>query len=149
MAIPQPKVSGVTPILTEKEIEIYPLTSTPPNVVSSGVWGWGSWTQIVPPNTITRDFIIVGVVIEIESLAAGRLFNIQLGVGAAGAESSIITVAGRYVVDTAAGRRLLSAYYPLPIPRKIDANSRISARASDDTGGLGYKVWIQYIELPL
>jgi len=136
---------------TTKTLKSY--TSGGPGVgisSSTSAWVWGSWTEVVPAGTITSDFIIAGVCVVIDSPTYYHDWCIQFGVGAAGAESSIIEVSGRFRYDSAAGRRIESQIFMLPIPIKVSANSRIAARAIDSyAAALAYKVKILYMELPL
>jgi len=143
--------SDIAPVLyTVKEIKIYPPQADPP-IFSSGAvaWGWGSWVQVVPANTITRDFIIIGVMIGMEDEGQTRRWDIQVGVGAPGAESPIISLSG---VHSYSGTGVYRAgvIIPLSIPRRVKANSRVAARVSDHiAAALAYRIKIQYIELPL
>jgi len=136
--------------LTTKPIEVYPSKADPILIVSGNVtWGVGSWVEIVPANTITSRFAILGVIVDPGSLGSERRYEVDLGKGAAGAETVIATVYNKWEYVTAAGRRPIAQPIMFPIPLEVEANSRIAARAADNTTStLNYRVKIIYVELP-
>jgi len=144
------KISEVK-IYTTKEIKIYPAQAASVGAASSTTpWAWGSWVELVPANTITSDFIILGIYYDqYYALSTYLRWLIQLGVGAAGAESPIASLAGVHYYASAAGYGHFP-FYPLVVPRKAAANSRVAVRATDDkTAAYTHYVKIQYVELPL
>jgi len=136
---------------TTKEILCYPLAAAGAYATSSTTaWAWGSWAELVPANTITSDFIILGIYVHIEKKLATYHFQVQIGKGSAGAETSIATVAGHWYYASTAGFAVRKRYFPLPIPIKVSANERIAVRVTDEAAAAyAYRVSINYIELPL
>jgi hypothetical protein len=83
---------------------------------------FGAWVEIIPVNTVTVAFVIVGFAVNV---AAGASLQIEVGRGASGAE---VTVG-----HTAFGRVSDAGYIPpffLPKPVKVAANSRVAARTA-------------------
>jgi hypothetical protein len=145
------RIDDLVPPYTTKEIKIYPLAADTAYALSSATpFGWGDWAEVIPANTVTEDFIIVGIMVWIQTVTAARLFDIQLGVGAPGSEVPIATISGANT-SAANGEGLISGFMePFPIPRKVPANSRISVRANDSEAiAYYYGVKVQYIGLPL
>jgi len=141
----------ILPPYTTKEIRIYPSAAGGVEAYSgTAVWAWGSWVELVPANTITSDFLILGVVYDqYYALSESVRWQVQLGVGAAGAEAPIASVAGTHYYYSASGWGDFP-FYPLVIPRKVPANSRVAVRATDDDPtAFRHCVKIQYVELPL
>jgi len=137
-------------VYTTRDVNIYPGAAYPPSFQSpTTAWAWGSWVELVPANTITSDFIVLGLVITFPIGMVVRRFLIQLGYGAAGAETPAISLAGHWQTNGAV-QVPISQFYPLPIPRKFAANTRLSVRATDDdpTAGL-YEARLVYMLLPL
>jgi len=141
----------ILPPYTTKEIKIYP-PAAGGAIAASGtaIWAWGSWVELVPANTITSDFLILGVVYDqYYAISESVSWQVQLGVGAAGAEAPIASVAGTHYYYSASGWGDFP-FYPLIIPRKVPANSRVAVRATDDDpSAYNHRVRIQYVELPL
>jgi len=139
---------------TTKEIECYPLAAAGPNVVSSGVaWGWpAAWTELVPVNQIAVDFVITHFIsLEFPTAATDvrhqTLF--QIGTGLAGFEVLRVSIPVTWYIDSGVGH-CAPWVFCLPIPRQIDANSRVAIRVTGEialaaTYG-GCK--IMYIRLP-
>jgi len=137
-------------IYTIKDIEMYPLLTWPVVFKSAAAaWEWGAWVEAIPANTIDVDFLIAGILINIESPTYTRYFDIQIGVGAAGEEKPIIAWSGKHLYWSSSGSICFSPTTAFSIPRKVPANSRIAVRAADDyTSSLSYRCKIQYIKLP-
>jgi len=141
--------NGVNPY-TEKPQKVYPLAQGALEIQSgNSVWGWGSWYELVPANTITSDFIIVGVYINPGNISWNRYFDMQWGKGAAASETPIVTVTGNSAEETLAGivyRHLFALGFPI----KVAANSRIAVRVCDGRADMcHYYVKVAYIEFPL
>jgi len=99
---------------------VYPLNAA--SVTVSGTttaWAWGSWTEIIPVNTVTKTFWIIGLAITNTSQAVPTI--IQIGKGASGSEAAIANFKIRGVV---------SAWMTLPSPIRVEANTRIAARVA-------------------
>lgn len=136
---------------TTKEIKTYPLASGMPQVNSGAeAWGWGAWVQIVPSDIITEDFLILAVLVQMNSFDISHPFFVQVGIGSEGSEVPIITVWGFHEHHSLVGRILTGYHIPLPITRKVLANSRVVIRTCDSNEvGLVYYGGIQYVEMPL
>lgn len=141
----------ITRLYTTKEIKLYPPGALPVQAFSSATpFEYGSWSEIVPADTITSDFIVVAVPRSFVDPDPSELVAVQIGVGAVGEEEPIITVFYAHMYASGVGFALSSEEGTLPIPRKVVANSRVAVRVAD-TGGVvrAYAVKIMYIELPL
>jgi len=124
--IPKPAV----PIT--KDILMYPLNADPVSfTLGDGVteWAWGAWKEVVPANTITKDFVIIGVIHKAHSTETLD-FAVQLGVGLAGAETPIISYGGKFRYVSSAGYYWETTPIMFPTPRKVSANSRIAVRGA-------------------
>jgi len=138
---------------TTKNIKCYPLAASGPTVASPATaWQWGSWVELVPAGTITVDFVITHFVLLEDPVAAVDARHqavFELGVGASGSEVAIIDIPVTYLIDSAVGH-LAPWIIPLPVPRKVNANSRVAIRCTDSIAAIrtygGVK--IVYIELP-
>jgi len=137
-------------IYTTKDIQIYPLLDRPVVFSSAATaWTWGGWIEVIPPNTITADFLIAGILITIGNPDVAREFDIQIGVGVAGQETPIITWSGSHVYWSTSGAISFFTTTAFSIPRKVPANSRIAVRAADSIATpLRYRCKIQFIKLP-
>jgi len=120
---------------TTKNIECYPLAASGPTVASPATaWAWGSWVEIVPANTITSDFVITHL-IALEDPATPAVDTriqtvFQLGIGDAGSEVVIISIPVTFLIDSKVGH-VAPWIIPLPVPRKVAANSRVAIRVTD------------------
>jgi len=138
---------------TTKDIKCYPLAASGPTVASPATaWAWGSWVELVPANAITVDFVITHLIALEDPVAAVDVRHqavFQIGIGSAGAEVAIISIPVTYLIDSAVGH-LAPWVFPLPAPRKVNANSRVAVRVTDSIAAVrtygGCK--IVYIELP-
>jgi len=136
---------------TTAEIKCYPLASEGPTVVGGMSWGFGAWVQVVPANIINVDFMLLGITCFIdptETIDDCLESLLEVGVGAAGSESTIVQIPFTWFIDSAAGH-CMEQVIPIMPPRKIPANSRVAIRIA--SGGLviyatfgGCK--IQYVE---
>ena len=120
------EVKGVIANIVNKDatpyIQTYPkLASTVTIISGDAVWAEGAWVEIIPPNTITETFWIVGVLWRL-SVYHGIL---ELGRGVSGSETEILNVPGISIDE------LRTSFLSTPI--KIDANTRISGRVADDS----------------
>jgi len=138
---------------TTKDIKCYPNAAAGPTIASPATaWAWSGWTELVPADTITSDFVITHVVLLEDPVAAvdtRHQMVIELGVGGAGSEDTIVSIPVTYLIDSAVGHTA-PWVIPLPVPRKVSANSRVSIRVTDSVAAArtygGVK--IVYIELP-
>jgi len=115
-----------------KDILMYPLNADPVSfTLGDGVteWAWGAWREVVPANTITKDFVIIGVIHGAYSTETLD-FAVQLGVGLAGAETPIISYVGIFRSVSSAGSYWETPSLMFPTPRKVSANSRIAVRGA-------------------
>jgi len=137
-------------------IKCYPYLATGVSPVSSSAaWNWpASWTELVPVNTITFDFDICAInwlypPAETTALDTRYQGVIQIGVGGAGAEASIISVPVTFLIDTKAEHVPSKQICTLPIPRRVPANSRVAVRVTDSLAAA--LTWgpikIQYVEI--
>lgn len=131
---------GVTLALIQTELDrrlgqedVVIATSYPPQSVSSaGVANnFGAWVQLLAtiganPVTITEI-----TVIPVENIDTAAHFEVEIGVGGAGAEASIGAIVGRYFAPGAPDGRYGNVTHPIT-GRRIAANSRVSARIRDD-----------------
>lgn len=138
---------------TTKNVECYPLAASGPTCASPATaWTWGTWVELVPINTITVDFVITHLVALEDPVAALDTRHqtvFQLGIGTAGSEVVIASIAVTWLIDSAAGH-LAPWSFPLPVPRKVAANSRVAIRCTDSIAAIrtygGCK--IIYVRLP-
>jgi hypothetical protein len=141
---------------TNKEIKLYPEGSSGV-AITPGAQAYGSWFEVVPANTITKDFLITALIINHRPNLGDmtRYFLVDLGKGNPGYEEVIATVRScqfETVPYASTGQHMATEIIPFSIPRKIEANMRVAARAAQDEVGHGIRpvnVLIQYIELPL
>lgn len=101
---------------------------------SATAWTWpASYTQIVPVDTITSTFYIVGATF---SLAANptvdiRLaMNLSLGKGAAASETEIVQFSAAYFHDSNGHSGVDNFFMDLPEPVEVAANTRIAGRVA-------------------
>jgi len=131
----KPRVIYGNLLYTSREIEMYPPATegwaAPDIALGPPNWQWSDWQELVPANTITKDFLLLAVM---HNWAHSFLFDrqhvqIQLGVGAAGSETPIVTIpnSGRSISSSIF---IPKSIYPLPVPILIPANSRVAARAA-------------------
>jgi len=122
---------------SDDKISCYPTASAGVQPVSSATaWAWGSWVELVPPNTIAGPFDItdinflfppVGLTKDVRYQAV-----IQIGVGAAGSETPIISLPVHFLSDTLVDHVPDNQVVFLPVPRRVAANSRVAVRAAND-----------------
>lgn len=97
---------------------------------STSAWTYGSWTEIVAasvlPNCMLTHF-------QLGDNAAFSVadYQIQFGVGGAGAEVTITNTA--LLIRSSVGAQLVSGPIPLPFPARIAINSRVAARLTSGT----------------
>lgn len=95
------------------------------NTVTPGSTGaWGTWAQIIASTTYEAKAISFSGYFDDTS---ARFLKVQLGFGAASSETTIVEQMF-YLPGFTSGLSLMSA----PVPIKIPAGTRISARASSD-----------------
>lgn len=132
-------------LYTTKALKVHPDNVAPVLLVSSGTaWTYGSYVEIVPANTIASDIIIIGMKITRDVATTGE-WQVKLASGVAGSEIAVMDFVGDSEDDTNAGSISFT-----PIPVKVSANVRLSAKVSDEeTITRNYRVKILYHELPL
>ena len=114
----------------------------PPNAAgvtitsAAGTYTKGSYTEIIPVNTISTQFFITGVTLS--NLTVNTDYELDIATGAAASEVIIATVS--HMTDNTN----LAHECLFPIPIKVSSNTRISARSSDGTGSLTSIVKIRY-----
>lgn len=123
---------------TEKEIETYPdpadaIASIP--VTSGAAYAWGAWTEIIPVNTITSDFLLLASFCA--SYHSEDMY-VQVGIGTTGVYTFVLPGDGEP-----------RAVYFIPHIR-VPANSQIQLRmaSSGVARTINYHV-LQYVELPM
>ena len=117
------------PIMDSVYPGVAPVTSATANA-------WGSWMAILANVGIGKR--LIGVVIMPETGAADVDFELELGEGAAAAESAIARVSGQWWQASNVGF-LPPLYFPLW--RKLTDNARLSVRARhDQAASAAYKV---------
>jgi len=104
--------------------QCYPVLADPVTVTASAnAWtDYGAWVEIVPAGTITDPFDIHWV--QTTDISANGNYVLQLGVGGAGSEVAIATIAFSRDTNQVQGSQQPVQVAPLP------AGSRISARLS-------------------
>lgn len=103
--------------------KVYPETATHVNLPGSTVnWEWTGWVEIMPANTITETFWIVGALFSIET--ANYANTTQIGIGAAGNESGIFEASSFKYGEQIA--------FILPTPIKVAANTRVVGRVASN-----------------
>lgn len=150
-------VWGVAVLYYEKPIVGTLVTTTKPAkclpaaadaaVVNSGtaVWADGAYTQITA--SAAADLVVIGIAALMQ--VAGARWELDLAIGAAGAEVVITTLRGYNANSTESPNLLI---LPTPLDA-IPASSRVSCRARKDDGSnlasraMGVKLW--YLEKPL
>lgn len=111
-------------------------TTTPPLVAPTGgsfvtvtsggaAWAFGSWVEVLPAAMVPTAIMLTGIV----PTAIGVPHEIQIGAGAAGAESSLITLP--YATSAGGGDGFNYLRFPRPIC--ISAGTRISVRSRSGT----------------
>lgn len=95
----------------------------------------GAWTQVLASTSFDCDAIMVGI----GWISTGRICLFDIGVGASGSESAIITD-----LPAESGSALTTNFYIYYLPANIAQGSRISARANiSGTGTRNTAVWVQ------
>lgn len=113
----------------------YPAAAAGISRASSGgvAWSFSAWTEIVPASTITSTFYIAGLVwawhTPLAAVDTTYSWLIELGTGAAAAETTIIQVPSNVRNDTAVGF-VPSAQVIFPEPKEVAANTRVSVRVA-------------------
>lgn len=101
-----------------------PQTGASPTVGAPAPPAWSAWTQITAGEAAA--YTLVQLCVAAVVLVGSRIF-IQLGVGAAGAESVIYEVADRTEISGAGATPLTGYYYRLP-PYRLAASTRLAFR---------------------
>lgn len=122
-----------TKILNIPNKDATPHTQTYPKLassvtVASGVAAWteGSWIEIIPANTITETFWIVGTWWRPTQYEG----TLELGIGAATSETEICNCPGGIMLISSGGITNMRPTY-LSRAIKVAANIRIAARVAD------------------
>ena len=136
-------------LYTSQPISLYPLLADPPSVAAgAGTWLFSAWTELVPVNTITTDFLLLGVVASTLAIST-NLWVVQFGVGGVGAESAIVAMSFEAWQASNVGYEIYAPHY-FPSPIKVAANSRLAFRvARNVASGPGVYVRAIYVLLPL
>lgn len=145
---------------------IYPKLSAPLTLTDAGAaYTLGSYTEIIPANTVTTTFFIMGAVIM--EASSGLEYLVDIATGLAGSESFIGTLCFKYgttsgevgavsfqsnlvqanAFDTAAAQAvsILPSLDPIfPVAIKIKKNTRIAARVATELGGYNCKIKAKY-----
>ena len=127
----------------------YPINAAAVSVSSGGsAHGDGSWVEIVPASTITKDILITGLSAYVDSVSENHLnIEIALGTGSGGSETEIIRVSHSWVYVSNVGW-CPCLYIPLSIPIKVSANTRIACRIADaEAAANDFRVKINYVEM--
>ena len=101
---------------------------------------YGSWTEMTA--SAAADLFIVGVTIAVLDSAGEEYVQVDIGTGAAAAESSIGEWKLGYTANADIGT--LTATLPFPVP--VASGTRVSCRTADDvTSSLGHRVTLHCI----
>lgn len=118
--------------------KVAPALSGAITVTSGGTnWTYGSWSEILASTAEDEKIWVVGILMR--GVSAGW-YQVDVGIGAGGSESRIVTAVHR--IDSGAG---YISVYPIPIPRELAANTRISIRAACDSASKDIGVYIMYV----
>ena len=146
---------GALDTYTDELIKSYPAAAAGVQPVSSAtLWTFGSWLELVPVNTITKDFDIHAVPFLFPPVGLTKDVRyqgvIQLGIGPSTSEVPIISLPVTFLSDTLVGHVPEKQIYTLPVPRRVPANTRVVVRAANSGSvALTYgPVKIRYIERP-
>jgi len=91
-------------------------------LTADAAWGTpGAYSEFVAANNITTDYEVAGLTFYIGTVNNNHS-EIELGTGAGGSE----TVIGTFPLAHATAS--LPLWYPLPVPLKVTANTRLAAR---------------------
>lgn len=120
---------------------VYPAGADGPTVAGAvGAWAWSAaYVQIVAATPAATDMQLVAVVVE--AVSGADRFEVQIGIGGAGAETPIATF--RFTATAAE----LSGRYVLPSSIPIPGGSRISARTRSSGGGASADLAVECIAL--
>lgn len=126
---------------TEQAIES-PYGLSPPSS-STSANTFGAWVAQYAANVLTSDFLVLGVVVR-PNHTTECYAEIELGKGGAGSEVTIASVC----FEPIGAKENITFNFPIPI--KVDANTRIAARAKDSVASaLAYYVHVLVQYLPL
>lgn len=109
-------------------------------IASASSWVMGSWTELIPADTITEDFDIHWV--NISNISANDEYEIEFGTGGAGSEVSLDTCVSfeRNAVQSQEGSTSIQTGL-------ISANTRVAARlASKATAANTANIKVHYHE---
>ena len=118
--------------MTTAVYKAYPAAAAGISRASSGSTAWSNsaYTELVPVNTITSTFYIAGITLMYSnnpSVDTTHEVEIDIATGGSGSESVIITVPFSFRIDSAVGHQPV-IFIPLPEPREVAANTRLSVR---------------------
>ena len=134
---------------TTQALKLYPLQADPPSVAAgAGTYTFSAWTELVPVNTITTDFLLLGVTISAIAVETD-LWVVQVGKGPAASEEAIASIGFEVWQASNVGYQVyLPLYFPLGI--KVVANTRLAFRVARNVAS-GPSVYVRalYVELPL
>jgi hypothetical protein len=117
---------------TSAVYKAYPAAAAGISRASSGSTAWSNsdYTQLVPVNTITSTFYICALTLMYSNNASVDVSHgveIDIATGASSSESVIITIPFNFRIDSAVGHQPV-IFLPLPEPREVAANTRLSVR---------------------
>jgi len=145
---------------------IYPKLASPVSLNSGGVaYAMGAYTEIIPANTITTSFWIIGAVVF--DASSGVEYVIDIATGLVGSETDIGTLCFKYGVtggisDSGAfqadafqadafkvsasqsGTIIPSQDPVFPVAVKVAKNTRVSMRVGASEGNYNCKAKIKY-----
>ncbi len=109
-------------------LKVYPPKATRPTLPVGAGWTFGAWTEIIPSAVLP--LAVMGFSLEYGTYAVAQM-EVQFGVGAAGAETSI-GAARLYGPNSGNGG---GATYTFRVPiLKVDTGNRLAVRARAKTG---------------
>lgn len=106
---------------------VFPNLAAGVTLTGGKAYAYGAWAEIVAAAGITADTWIYGVELT-EGLAAGDQYQVQVGSGAAAAETGLAAVP----FDS---RRASGDNVDLPLPVKVLNATRIAARTANAAAG--------------
>lgn len=141
----KPLSSGTSLTTTAQAIQSLPTTKELLSVPASGVeWAWGSWAEIA---AVTAAAWVLGSVTNEPSTGVKTRAEVEIGIGAAGAESAVMW----FPVSVVTSRSFGNYSWRCPVPLDaIPAGVRVSIRfRSNSTDASPLPMAVCYYEKPL